>query len=220
LIGWVISFPTNIIPLHSIKPGDKNMKFKSDKQRKAMFSRMNANDKIKIHKSKIPLSELKKLNFNQLQRKDVKITKTGDYDKDGVVNIKDCKPLDPKRQGILHDVSIKLLKKREELVEKKREKQLKELHDLKDKLNVVKARNQLNNAKIKEKQVIVEEINREKREIQNLKKQNQTAKRIINNSTMTGRVKQSIIDKSNKALNDTKKSLKKSAAKSLRNLFK
>lgn len=79
-----------------------------DRQRKAMFAKLSN----------------KNMNFTQLQRKGVFLKYQGDADKDGVKNIKDCRPLDPKRQGIIHD----LIKKKESF-EKKRSKQLEQEQD-------------------------------------------------------------------------------------------
>jgi hypothetical protein len=58
-------------------------RFKSDRQRKAMFARMN---------------------YAQLRSKGVFLSKRGDADRDGVRNHKDCRPLNPEEQGIIHDL--------------------------------------------------------------------------------------------------------------------
>jgi len=82
------------------------MRFKNSRQRKAV------------------MAKLKNSSFKQIQRKGMFLRYQGDADKDGVVNIKDCRPLDPKRQGIIHD----LIKKKESF-EKKRSKNLEKEQD-------------------------------------------------------------------------------------------
>jgi len=59
------------------------MKFKNSRQRKAVMA---------------------KLTYNQLKNKGIKIKPYIDSDKDGVLNYKDCKPLNPKEQGLIHDI--------------------------------------------------------------------------------------------------------------------
>ena len=76
---------------------------------------------------------LKNKNFKQLKERGVFLRYQGDSDKDGVKNIKDCKPLDAKRQGRLHDMQIKILKKIEERQEQRRLAEIKKLEDLKEK---------------------------------------------------------------------------------------
>lgn len=84
------------------------MRFKSDKQRKAVMA---------------------KLSFSQLQKRGVYLKYQGDADKDGVKNIKDCKPLDPNRQGFIHD----WMKKRKQVnAEQRRIKKYQERLELKE----------------------------------------------------------------------------------------
>ena len=82
------------------------MRFKSSSQRKAV------------------MAKLKNNNFHQLRKKGVFLKYQGDSDKYGVANIKDCRPLDPKRQGIIHD----LIKKKQNF-EKQRGKKLEKEQD-------------------------------------------------------------------------------------------
>jgi len=73
------------------------MKFKSQSQRKAVMARLMSK------------------NYSQLKKSGIKLNKNMDFDKDGVKNIRDCKPLDPRKQGIIHD----FIKAKEEHVKKK-----------------------------------------------------------------------------------------------------
>ena len=59
------------------------MRFKNSNQRKAVMA---------------------KLNYSQLRNKGIKLNPYKDTDKDGVKNYKDCQPLNPKEQGIIHDI--------------------------------------------------------------------------------------------------------------------
>ena len=70
------------------------------------------------------MAKLKNNNFQQLSKKGVFLKYQGDADKDGVANIKDCRPLDPKRQGIIHD-----LIKKKQMFEKMRTKKLEKEQD-------------------------------------------------------------------------------------------
>ena len=84
------------------------MGFKSDEQRKGFFAqlgkgknRLNTNPKSESE-LKAAQEKFKNLSYNQLLKKGVKLKPHGDADKDGVVNIKDCKPLNKKEQGVIH----------------------------------------------------------------------------------------------------------------------
>lgn len=65
--------------------------------------------------------KLKNLSYSQLRNQGIKLKPTGDADRDGVPNSLDCKPLNKKEQGLIHDY----FKKRRELkkVDRKIEKQ-------------------------------------------------------------------------------------------------
>ena len=110
------------------------MRFKNDKQRKAVmaslrnqgFSHTSAKFIVDKNPKLMGLSprlqeairknpELAKLNFQELKKRGVFLKFQSDSDKDGVVNIKDCKPLDKRHQGLLHV----LIKKKNELVKRR-----------------------------------------------------------------------------------------------------
>lgn len=81
------------------------MRFKNASQRKAV------------------MSKLKGQNFQQLRRSGIRLSYQGDYDKDGVVNIHDCKPLDDKKRGFFH----RKVKAKSIDLEKEQDKLLKEI---------------------------------------------------------------------------------------------
>ncbi len=66
---------------------------------------------------------LKNMSFSQLQTKGIKLNPHGDADKDGVMNIKDCRPLNKHQQGFVHEL-LKKAKKQAEAKAKKRDKKL------------------------------------------------------------------------------------------------
>lgn len=151
------------------------MPFKTDKQRKAFFAMKGANSKSAI--SPQIMRNNKQDSFNELKKKGIFLKFQGDADKDGVVNIKDCRPFDPEKQGRLHDLALRALKKKEEFVERRREKQMKKLEDLKDSLRARKELLAGRNAVLAEKQAIITEFKREKDNLRMLKKANIDAKR-------------------------------------------
>ena len=135
----------------------------------------------------------KNLTYTGALNRNIRISKHGDADRDGVPNHKDCRPFDPKRQGWLHDQKMKRLKKQEEHYEKKREKEQKKLEDINDEL---KLRNKISSAKLgkkrlimKEKQARIDEITREKKKIQEIKDANRKAKLEIEKYSAWGKIK-------------------------------
>ena len=93
------------------------MRFKNANQRKAVMA---------------------KLSFSQLKSRGVKLDYWKDSDRDGVPNIKDCKPLNPKQQGIIHDFIKKknnYVKMKQKQLEKDQDKMLKEIDSEKTKLS-------------------------------------------------------------------------------------
>jgi len=116
-----------------------------------------------------------------------------DYDGDGVKNKKDCYPFDAKRQGYLHNLAIKRLKRLEEKTERKREKEQKKLEDLKDRLKVrssiASKRGSIKSARLKQKQTIINELKREAKKLSEIKKANMLAKKELDKYTLTGKTK-------------------------------
>lgn len=158
--------------LNIIKPKKVvNMRFKSDKQRCAVMAKL-----AKQHPR-------------------------ADFDRDGVINKQDCQPYNPKKQGFLHNLTIRRLKKQEEHLETKREKEQKKLEDLKDELNARNAVTQkklsIQQARLKQKQAVINEINKEKQELKRIKTLQKKADKAIFNQTLAGKI-------SNKAKTATK----------------
>lgn len=60
--------------------------FKSSAQRKAV------------------MANIARMNKNQLAQKGIILSSRKDTDKDGVINAKDCQPLNPEEQGIIHNM--------------------------------------------------------------------------------------------------------------------
>ena len=100
-----------------------------------------------------------KLNFKQLQNKGIFLKYQGDADKDGIANIKDCKPLDPHKQGIIHE----WIKKREKNMDKELAKKNKTLEKQQDKL-LAQADNE--KTKLQKYQLIEKKILENKKKLQ------------------------------------------------------
>lgn len=181
------------------------MGFKSDKQRKGFF----ANNSSRVVSRPRLVGGPSSLT-NKQKRKILILKPNGDYDKDGVKNSKDCRPFDPKKQGLLHDLAIKSLKKKEEWAERKRERQMQKLEDLKDELRVrnsiIQGRNKIEAQKL----AIKKETLRERKNFQELKKANQEAKKelfrtskfgqFVSGTARAGRVSANVLQKTSKAL--------------------
>lgn len=166
------------------------------------------------------IKSLKKMDFRQLKKKGVYLRHDADTDKDGVINIKDCRPLDPKKQGFLHDLQIKRLRKKEEQLEKKREKEMAKLEDLKDtlkeKTNVSKKKTSIKKIQMAQKQAIIDEINKEKKAAAELKIASRKAKEQLDRITVTGKAKTALKKAAAKGVIITGKGAKAAAGASVR----
>jgi len=138
-----------------------------------------------------------------------------DTDGDGVPDEKDCKPLDPKQQGWLHDQSVKLLKRREQRLEEKRIKEMKKLEALKEKLHETNAKTQAKlddkQEKLAEKQAIIDEINKEKRQAEELREANKEVKRELRKGKITTKISQTsvaVLKATGKAIREGAKDVK------------
>jgi hypothetical protein len=153
-----------------------------DKQRRAMFANMNRSTSTYSTKPRVQYV-LNKTN-NRIYK---------DSDGDGVIDSKDCEPFNPKKQGFLHDLSIRRLKAKEERIEKQREAQVKKLEDLKDELNLRRSVSDKKvaskKAELARKQAVIDEVNREKEKLKEIKQANILAKRELDKYTVTGKIK-------------------------------
>ena len=154
-----------------------------DKQRRAMFAKLN---KGRSPSSVVISIELKKnaiKEFNKLR----------DTDKDGTPNIFDSKPFDPKKQSFLQDFQIKRLRKQEAKLEQIKNKKLKELEDttelLRERQKVASKKAEIVEISTNKKQAVIDEINRERDRISEIKKANMEAKAQLDKLTVTGRTK-------------------------------
>ena len=98
------------------------MRFKNNSQRKAVMAKLKSGELKRFRcqgKQETIIMDVKALN-KHLKRCQGNL----DSDGDGVINKKDCQPLNPKKQGLLHD----LIKKKQEYARKK-EKELEKTQD-------------------------------------------------------------------------------------------
>jgi len=141
------------------------MKFKSHSQRKAVMAKMRAQQ-----------------NYPRM-----------DFDGDGIPNKKDCDPFNPNKQGFLHNLQISRLKKQEEKIEKEREGEQKKLEDLKDTLKhkraVAQGKASIHQVQLREKQAVIDELKREKRKAEDVRRQNENVKKELDKYTFTGKAK-------------------------------
>ncbi len=162
------------------------MPFKSDKQRRAFFAMKG----IRSSSSNSPriITDNKNATRLELEKKGIFLMPNKDSDNDGVINSKDCKPFDPKEQGKLHDFAISALKKKEEFVERRRERKMQKLEDLKDKLRARKELLSKRNDVLAEKQSIIDEFKREKTNLKLVTQANKEAKRALFKTSKIGKI--------------------------------
>jgi len=194
------------------------MKFKSDRQRKAVMANLN-DGRSSSHSAtaggfregdtgwvRIKWKDSRGMTWDTLMLASKKdhfirnikasggivyfaVKKGKDSDGDGVPDHKDCDPNDPTRQGWLHDQKMKFLKKREEKFETKREKLQARLEDAREEAAV---KNRITQSKLKAKQAIIDETKREKEAIIKLKEQNKAAQAELDKYTFTGKLKRGL----------------------------
>lgn len=167
------------------------MAFKSEKQRKAFFAMRYRNN-------------YRAPRFYRL--KNAPMAHKTDTDKDGIPDKYDSNPTDPKKQSILLDIQKKYLRRREEVLEKKREAEQRKLEDLKDRLKEKIAVRTAKNKKYEERQAVIDEINKEKEQLKKLREENKKAKQMLFDESLIGRG----IKKSQSVINRTKAYFNKS----------
>lgn len=117
---------------------------------------------------------------------DVKKYPYRDFDKDGVINKYDCKPLDKRKQGIFHDIKDKLEKVREKRYEESSAKHQKRLDELNERLE--------KRINLAEKQVMkTKQLAERKEKLDNIKQQEKHAKQMLSEYTITGKIKKGAV---------------------------
>ena len=76
------------------------MTFKNSKQRKCVMAMLKANGFSGISAKFICNNNpgIRNMNYSQLKKKGIKLKPFKDSDSDGIINVKDCKPLDKTKQ--------------------------------------------------------------------------------------------------------------------------
>jgi len=133
----------------------------------------------------------KSMTYKQLKRAGSRIKPYADSDRDGVINKKDCRPFDPKKQGRLHDFAMARLRAKEQKLENARIRLTKKLETQRETLNMKRAvRNKklsISQIRLKRKQVLIDEIKREKAKFQKLSLANKQAKRELFSHSAMGK---------------------------------
>lgn len=139
-------------------------------------------------------------------------SKIMDSDCDNIVDAKDCCPFDPKKQGKLHDLAVNILKRKEQFLENRRKKQMAKLEAAREKLlakrEVIGARNK----KLAAKQAVINEIDKERKQIQDLKAANKKVKDEIFRQSTFARGVRATARGLGKGVEVTKITIKKSKA--------
>ena len=153
------------------------------------------------------------MTYKQLKRSGSRIKPYADSDRDGVVNKRDCRPLDPKKQGKLHDMAMSRLRAKEQRLENARIRLAKKIETQRETLaikRVIKNKKlSMRQVKVKQKQVLINEINKEKAQFEKLRRANYLAKRELFSHTPMAKA----IKSSKKTLAATRVFLNKPATK-------
>lgn len=174
------------------------MRFKNRSQRAAVMAQYrsmgfsNVSAKYYTKKGLSP-ETAKNSTFKQLEKKGIWLKYSDDKDGDGIRNIKDCRPLDPKRVGVLHDWKMKRLKAQEEKLEKKRERAEDKLSDLEDELKIKqkisKRELDVKTSELSAKQAIIEQMEEEKKKQKFIENESKRIKEEMDNYTWSGKAK-------------------------------
>lgn len=136
---------------------------------------------------------LKNSTYKQIKKRMPSFPAYADTDGDGIINRNDCRPLDPKRQGRFHDLALSRLASQEKKLEAERRRLMTRLEAKKEIMTrKLKSNSKVVNVKravLKQKQAIINEINKEKDAIRKLKIANRTAKRELFSNSPLGKAK-------------------------------
>ncbi len=153
----------------------------------------------------------------RIVKSNIKLSRVKDTDNDGIKDAQDSQPFNPRRQGFLHDLQIKVLKKREEILETKRQKAMDKFEDTKEILTqrraVTAKSTEIKKAKLQAKQAIIDEISKERKEILDLKEANKKAQLELDRSTLLGRITLGTIKASKAVIEASAKRLKEPRTK-------
>lgn len=173
------------------------------KKRKAK-RKMVAKKKGKVKK----VSSLKKLTYKGLKRRGVRLNPRGDIDGDGVRNSKDCRPFDHRKQGRLHNMQLKRLRKVEERLETKREKEMHKYNDLRDELKlkqlISSKSKSIKGQKLMRKRIMLQELNREKMKLKKIQMANRKLRSELNKLSGPRRASGKIVKSSRSVLKASK----------------
>jgi len=175
-----------------------------DSQRKAMFARMSGLKRLgfsdvsaRFYAQKgVNPGDIKQKNFRQLQKQGIYLKYAEDNDHDGVKNVNDCQPLNHNKQGIIHDIKMGVLKKREEAAERKREAAQQNISDLKDELELRRSASNkelgVKQSEVAAKQRLAEQIRKEELTKNKLAKEESAVKKELKSYTWQGKAETEI----------------------------
>lgn len=167
------------------------MKFKNNSQRKAVMAKLKNITNTEYTKFINKASRQK-----NITRMHAHVVKNMDYDGDGIKNKNDCKPFDPEKQGWMHNMTLQWIKRKEEKIERQREKAQQKYNDTMDELRARRALSKKNinlkNIQLKTKQNMINELNREKEQLSKIKNAERKANKEIDKYTKLGKLKSRI----------------------------
>jgi len=170
------------------------MKFKSKKQQAAVMAKLRASGlSPRLQQAIMEDPKLMDSTFKQIQNKRVFLKYQDDADKDGVKNVKDCRPLDPKKQGLIHDVRMKVLKWQEEKLEKQREDRQKTLNDkldeLKERRAIAEKKVKISQAELAQKEAVADQLREERQKKEEIERKIAEADAEIEKTSLKGKLK-------------------------------
>ncbi|HEC39489.1 hypothetical protein LCGC14_0577080 [marine sediment metagenome] len=163
------------------------------KQQKAVFARMNRGSNNLG--SNLVLSKTRSEDVASDLKRDApeEFKKLKDSDKDKTPDFLDSQPDNPKKQSLLSEFREARLRRQEEKLEKIRKREEVKLERLEETLRerrkVGDERRSIQELKMRRKQAIVDEINRERTQLANLKQRENNLQKELDQTTFGGRFK-------------------------------